>query len=132
MLGLHVIKRDMQEAMRAAHTAWATPIVPASVKALFDDAAAVVGNNTPLFWVMVAALKRFVVCYCQCTHLPMHAEVMLVFASGLSVAHPGLTAVSQHQHTHDQYSLAIGDSFRCECRRERETVHCHWKAAFRI
>lgn len=62
--GLPTDRVDSQEAISKAHTAWASTTVPASIQALLDSPAAEVGQGTSTFWVMVAALKRFVVRAC--------------------------------------------------------------------
>lgn len=65
-----VTKACVQEAKGKAHTAWATPGIPAAVQAILDDPAADVTAESSSFWVLVAALKRFVVCLpAECTEL---------------------------------------------------------------
>jgi hypothetical protein len=51
--------------MSKAHTAWSPVAVPSSVQALLDDPAAEVTKDSSAFWVLVAALKRFMVCLLQ-------------------------------------------------------------------
>jgi hypothetical protein len=51
----------MQEAISKAHTAWAPLTIQAQVQALLDDPAADVDKDSSMFWLMVAALKRFIV-----------------------------------------------------------------------
>ena len=47
--------------MSKAHTAWAQPAVPSSVQVILDDPAAEVDSKSSTFWILVSALKRFVV-----------------------------------------------------------------------
>jgi hypothetical protein len=49
--------------MSKAHTAWAPASVPSLVQALLDDPAAEVTKDSSAFWVLVAALKSFMVCF---------------------------------------------------------------------
>ena len=54
-------RRAVQEAISKAHTAWASAAVPASIQELLDSPSAAAGEASSTFWVLVAALKRFVV-----------------------------------------------------------------------
>lgn len=66
----------VQEATGKAHTAWAPPSVPSAVQELLHDPAAEVTRKSAAFWVLVAALKRFIVRPCivlRCTTLAVIA-----------------------------------------------------------
>jgi hypothetical protein len=53
----------MQEAISKASIAWAPLAIPVAIQAVLDDPAVNVDKSSSMFWLMVAALKRFVVCF---------------------------------------------------------------------
>lgn len=53
----------IQEAVRQAHTAWTKTSVPKHILELFsDESCTQLTASSSTFWILVAALKAFVVC----------------------------------------------------------------------
>lgn len=59
--GLPLEEENFDEALKAAFHAWTPPSIPPEVRAVLDDPMAdALEPSTPSFWLLVAALKKFV------------------------------------------------------------------------
>eukprot|EP00878_Enallax_costatus_P020102 GHUV01021234.1.p1 GENE.GHUV01021234.1~~GHUV01021234.1.p1 ORF type:complete len:521 (+),score=136.35 GHUV01021234.1:1712-3274(+) len=59
--GVTLDEENFAEALKAAFHAWTRPSIPSEVRAILEDPKADnLESSTPDFWVMVAALRRFV------------------------------------------------------------------------
>ncbi|KAL6754444.1 hypothetical protein V8C86DRAFT_2703972 [Haematococcus lacustris] len=76
--GVAVEVKNFEEAEKAAFHVWTPYVIPSEVRELLEDeaaSAAAQGLTTPVFWVMVAALKLFVAHEGEGTYLPLDGSI---------------------------------------------------------
>ncbi|KAJ9533463.1 hypothetical protein QJQ45_026456 [Haematococcus lacustris] len=76
--GVAVEVENFEEAEKAAFHVWTPYVIPSEVRELLEDeaaSAAAQGLTTPVFWVMVAALKLFVAHEGEGTYLPLDGSI---------------------------------------------------------